>query len=100
VKNAFLHGELSEEIYMSIPPGYNTSRNTDLVCKLKKTLYGLKQLPRAWFGRFRLTMNKYGYTQRNADHSLFLKRQNGKITILIIYVDDMIVTGDDVDEMT
>ena len=97
VKNVFLLGELYEEIYMSIPPSYSTYGNTDLACKLKKSLNGMKQSPRAWFGRFRLTVKKYGEVQSNTNHSIFLKMKNGNIVFLIIYVDDMIVTGDDVD---
>ncbi|CAL8168935.1 unnamed protein product [Prunus armeniaca] len=62
-------------------------------------LYGLKQSSKAWFGRFRCAMKKYGYEESNADHTLFLKRKNGKLATLIIYVDDMIVTGDDLDEI-
>ena len=95
VKNAFLHGDLKEEVYMDIPPGYTTSSSTKVVCKLQRALYGLKQSPRAWFGRFSLAMKKYGFQQSNLDHTLFLKHQQGKVTALIIYMDDMIVTGDD-----
>lgn len=95
VKNAFLHGELSEEVYMDPPPGIPEYLNTPMVCRLKKALYGLKQSPRAWFGRFTKSMKNFGYKQSNSDHTLFLRQRQGKITALIIYVDDMIVTGDD-----
>lgn len=100
VKNAFLHGDLKEEIYMDIPLGYTTSSKTNVVCKLQRALYGLKQSPRAWFGRFSLAMKKYGFQQSNGDHTLFLKHQSGKVTALIIYVDDMIITGDDFEEIS
>ncbi|KAL5568221.1 hypothetical protein UlMin_024796 [Ulmus minor] len=70
-----------------------------MVCKLKKALYGLKQSLRAWFGRFTKSMKNFGYKQSNSDHTLFLKHRKGKITALIIYVDDMVVTGDDHDEI-
>ena len=66
---------------------------------MKKALYGLKQSPRAWFGRFTKAMKKFGYRQSNSDHTLFIKRANQKITCLIIYVDDMIITGDDEEEI-
>jgi Reverse transcriptase (RNA-dependent DNA polymerase) len=69
------------------------------VCKLKKALYGLKQSPRAWFGRFCLAMKSYGFNQSDSYHTLFFKRKQGKLTLLIIYVDDMIITGDDLDEI-
>ncbi|WKA09424.1 hypothetical protein VitviT2T_027072 [Vitis vinifera] len=99
VKNAFLHGELSKEVYMDLPPGCMVSeKQCQKVCKLKKSLYGLKQSPRAWFGRFTKSMRAFGYRQSNSDHTLFLKKQHGKITALIVYVDDMVVTGNDHEE--
>ncbi|WJZ88029.1 hypothetical protein VitviT2T_007363 [Vitis vinifera] len=99
VKNAFLHGELSEEVYMDLPPGCMVSKKQcQKVCKLKKSLYGLKQSPRAWFERFTKSMRAFGYHQSNSDHTLFLKKQHGKITALIVYVDDMVVTGNDPEE--
>ncbi|CAM8948608.1 unnamed protein product [Rhodiola kirilowii] len=99
VKNAFLHGELNEEVYMNLPPGYKASTPGDFVCRLNKSLYGLKQSPRAWFGKFSKFMRKIDYKQSNSDHTLFLKHQHGKVTCLIIYVDDMVITGDDTDEI-
>ena len=99
VKNAFLHGELSEEVYMDLPLGCMILEvHCRKVCNLKKSLYGLKQSPRAWFGRFTKSMGSFGYHQSNSDHTLFLKKQHGKITALIVYVDDMVVTGNDPDE--
>ena len=70
VKNAFLHGDLNEEVYMDLPPGYGTADGTRVVCRLWKFLYGLKQSPRAWFGRFTTFMRKIGYRQRNSDQTL------------------------------
>lgn len=101
VTNAFLHGELKKEekVYMEIPPGYAEEFGPGQVCRLKKTLYGLKQSPRVWFGRFSQVMQKYGYKQSNTDHTLFLKQSDGKVTCLLIYVDDMIITGNDTAEI-
>ncbi|KAM1210335.1 hypothetical protein ACFX2J_015748 [Malus domestica] len=85
---------------MDIPTGYASVLQPGVVCKLNKALYGLKQSLRAWFGRFRMAMRKYGFRQSNSDHTLFLKCRMGKLTALIVYVDDMIVTGDDKEEIS
>jgi hypothetical protein len=99
VKNAFLNGDLEEEVYMDGPPGFEEKFGSK-VCKLKKSLYGLKQSPRAWFEKFSRSVKKQGYTQGESDHTLFIKyNPSGKITILIVYVDDIVLTGDDVTEM-
>ena len=75
VKNAFLHGELSKEVYMDLPPGCMIPEvHCQKVCKLKKSLYELKQSLRAWFGRFTKSMRSFGYHQSNSDHTLFLKK--------------------------
>ncbi|KAG8491344.1 hypothetical protein CXB51_014525 [Gossypium anomalum] len=94
IKNAFLHEDLVEEVYMDPPLGIEKYLETTMVCKLKKALYGLKQSPRAWFGRFMKSMKLFGYKQSNTGHTLFLKHRQGKVTALIIYVDDMVLTAD------
>ncbi|XP_043697021.1 mediator of RNA polymerase II transcription subunit 33A-like [Telopea speciosissima] len=99
VKNAFLHGELEEDVYMEIPPGFATPNTQGKVCKLKKSLHGLKQSPRAWFGRFHKAMIANGYKQSNADHTLFVKKVGQHITILLVYVDDIVITGSDIQEI-
>ena len=99
VKNAFLHGDLEEEIYMDLPPGYKTHLSNK-VCKLQKTIYGLKQSPRAWFGKFTKVMKSFGYSQCNQDHTLFFKyNRDNEITLVLVYVDDIIVTGNDTQEI-
>ena len=100
VKNAFLNGDLEEEVFMSPPPGFEESFGVGKVCKLKKSLYGLKQSPRAWFERLGKVIKHYGYTQSQADHTMFYKHSNeGKVAILIVYVDDIVLTGDDCNEL-
>ncbi|CAL8169544.1 unnamed protein product [Prunus armeniaca] len=99
VKNAFLHGDLKEEIYIDLPPRIFITFKEGVVCKLWKSFYGLKQSPSAWFERFAASMKKFGYVQSNSDHTLFLKRHKVKLTALIIYIDDMIVIGGDQAEM-
>jgi Reverse transcriptase (RNA-dependent DNA polymerase) len=71
VKNVFLHGDLLEEMYIEISPGFDTNQTTSKVCRLKKSIYGLKQSPRAWFDRFRKAMVCMGYQQINADYTVF-----------------------------
>jgi len=78
IKNAFLNGDLEEEVYMEIPSGLETSSNINRVCRLKKSLYGLKQSPRAWFDRFTKTVAQYGYSQCQANHTLFVKTSQKK----------------------
>ncbi|RVW27824.1 Retrovirus-related Pol polyprotein from transposon RE2 [Vitis vinifera] len=98
IKNAFLNGELVEEVYMELPPEFFDDQGNKKVCKLNKSLYGLKQSPRAWFGRFSQVLRRYGYSQGYADHTMFYKHSvDGKIVMLIVYVDDIILTGDDID---
>lgn len=92
MKNIFLYADLEEEVYMNIPPYYTTK--IGVVCKLQWKLYRLKQSPRAWFERFSLKMKKYGFQQNNSNHILLFKHKNVKLTTLIIYLDDMIITGD------
>ena len=99
VKNSFLHGDLKEEVYMEAPPGFSEDFQSNEVYKLKKELYGLKRSSRAWFKRFTVAMKRYRYKQSNSDHTLFLKRKGDLITCLIIYVDDMIITGSDIEEI-
>ena len=98
VKNAFLNGELEEEVFMSLPPGFEEIFGQDKVCKLRKSLYGLKQSPRTWFECFGKAVKSYGYHHSQADYTMFYKHsKKGKIAILIVYVDDIILTGDDLE---
>jgi hypothetical protein len=95
VKNAFLHGDLQEEVYMEQPPGFVAQGERTQVCRLRKALYGLKQSPRAWFGKFSDAVLRFGMHRSQTDHSVFsLTSARGKV-LLIVYVDDIIITGDD-----
>ena len=96
VKNSFLNGELSEEVYMKLPSGYSHPLGfPHRVCRLWKTLYGLKQAPQAWFAKFSSTISHHGFSGSSFDATLFLRRFDHGITILLLYVDDMLITGDD-----
>ena len=84
---------------MEIPPGFANEQTLGKVCKLKKSLYGLNQSPGAWFDRFRRAVCDMGYSQYNGDHTVFYRHQGSHITILVAYADDIVITGDDVEEI-
>lgn len=94
VSNAFLYGELDRVIHMEQTLGFVSKSNPNPVCKLKKALYGLKQSPRAWFGKIAEFLEFNGFMMTHADASLFVKTKRGKTAIVIVYVDDLIITGD------
>lgn len=93
VTNAFLHGVLQEDAYMTQPPGYKDPSRPSHVCKLHKALYGLKQAPRAWYALFSTHLTSLGFHNSLSDTSLFIKSDGSDITYVLIYVDDIIVTG-------
>jgi len=91
VNNVFLHSELDEEVYMPMPKGIPNTNNK--VCRLKKSLYGLQQASRQWFSKLKDTLISLGYTQSKSDYSLFLNKTSIQITIIAVYVDDILLTG-------
>ena len=93
VKNAFLNGDLSEKVYMQPPPSLSVESNK--VYYLQRALYGLKQAPRAWFAKFSSTISHLGYMVSHYDSALFLRRIDKGTILLLLYVDDIIITGDD-----
>ena len=97
VKNAFLNGDLSEEVYMQPPPGLSVESNK--VCHLRRALYGLKQAPQAWFAKFSSTISRLGYMTSHYDSALFLCHTDKGTILLLLYVDDMIITGDDLNDI-
>ena len=97
VKNAFLNGDLSEEVYMQPPLGLSVESNK--VCHLQRALYGLKQAPQAWFAKFSSTISRLGYMASHYDSVLFLRRTDKGTILLLLYVDDIIITGDDLSDI-
>ncbi|GKV48664.1 hypothetical protein SLEP1_g55465 [Rubroshorea leprosula] len=94
VNNAFLQGDLNEEVYMKIPQGFNC-KDRGKVCRLRKLLYGLKQASHNWFAKFTKSLKDAGFVQSYADYSLFTFTNNQKFITVLIYVDDSIITRND-----
>ncbi|GKB81436.1 ribonuclease H-like domain-containing protein [Tanacetum coccineum] len=93
VKNAFLHGDLSETVYMHQPPGFRDFVHPDYVCLLQRSLYGLKQASRAWFQRFASYITRVGFHHSRCDSSLFIYRHGTYTAYLLLYVDDIVLTA-------
>ncbi|KAH9745524.1 hypothetical protein KPL70_004105 [Citrus sinensis] len=91
VNNAFLNGILDEEVNMAQPEGFVNSQKPQHICKLRKAIYGLKQ---DWFARFKTAMlSQWHFQNSKSDNSLFYKRENGHLLLVLVYVDDIIITG-------
>ncbi|KAL0379126.1 UNVERIFIED_CONTAM: Retrovirus-related Pol polyprotein from transposon RE1 [Sesamum radiatum] len=95
VNNAFLHGRLDEEIFMHPPEGYQVPVGS--VCRLTRSLYGLKQASRQWNQEFTTRLQRYGFTQSCHDHCLFTMGSDHQFIALLIYVDDVLVVSPSLD---
>nr|KYP63466.1 Retrovirus-related Pol polyprotein from transposon TNT 1-94 [Cajanus cajan] len=92
VNNTFLNGNLEEEVYMSQPPGFESS-DKNLVCKFHKGIYGLKQAPRAWFDKLKATLFQLNFQISKCDPSLFVYSHVNNVIYILVYVDDIIING-------
>jgi Reverse transcriptase (RNA-dependent DNA polymerase) len=99
VKNIFLQGILDEEVYMACPLGYKKVEDSNIMCKLNKSIYGLKQSSRAWYGKLSSYLISCNFKVSNVDHSLFSKRTCNFTIIVLVYVDDIIITGNSMVEI-
>jgi len=95
VKSAFLNGVLKEEVYVEQPLGYEVDGQEHKVCKLKKALSGLKQAPRTWYNRIDAYLIENGFDKCDGEPTLYIKENDGKILIFVLYVDDLIFTSND-----
>ncbi|KAJ0788607.1 putative RNA-directed DNA polymerase [Helianthus annuus] len=93
IQMAFLHGDLEETVYMRQPPGFIDQTKPDHICLLHKSLYGLKQAPRAWFTKLSTSLHQLGFYGSKTDPSLFIRNSSGCLVYLLVYVDDIIITG-------
>ena len=95
MKTTFLNGELEEEVYMKQPEGFSSSQGEHLVCKLKKSIYGLKQASRPWYLKFHDVISSFGFEENIMDQCIYQKVSGGKIHFLILYVDDILLATND-----
>jgi len=93
VKNAFLHGDLNETVYMTQLACFVDKSKPNHVCLLHKSINGLKQSPRAWFDKFSTFLLEFGFFCSKSDPSLFIYAHNNNLILLLLYVDDMVITG-------
>lgn len=94
-----MHGELLEEVYIQPPLGLHVSKPGQF-CRLQRSLYGLKQASRQWYAKLSSFLTSHGYKQSAFDHSLFLKFSTNNITALLVYADDIVLTGNDLHEIS
>ena len=80
---------------MEQPPRFVAQGESGLVCRLWRSLYELKQSPRAWFGRFSTIVQQFGMSRSNSDHSVFFRYNGDRCIYLVVYVDDIVITGND-----
>ena len=100
VKSAFLNGNLEKEVYMMQPEGFIAKNQEHMVCKLKRSIYGLKQASRSWNIRFNQVIKSFGFEQ-NLDEPCVYKRHRDKVVMfLVLYVDDILLIGNDVGVMS
>ena len=91
VNNTFLHGDLAEEVFIKAPGGLHVLDKK--VCKLHKSLYGLKQASRQWLAKLVQALQQLKFQQSKHDYSLFINKTGTYITIMVVYVDDILITG-------
>jgi hypothetical protein len=95
VKTTFLNGVIEEEVYIEQPQGFEVEDRKTHVCRLKKALYGLKQAPRVWYGRIDSFLTSLGFTKSKVDSNLYFKVMNDEPVTLLLYVDDLFLTGEE-----
>jgi hypothetical protein len=93
VKSAFLNGDLEEEVYVEQPSGFVVEEEEHKVLKLSKTLYRLKQAPRAWNAKLDRTLTELGFEKCPSEPALYKRNKKGSTLLVGVYVDDLVITG-------
>jgi len=95
VKTIFLNGDLDENVYMDQPMGFSVEGKEHMACKLKKSIYGLKQASRQWYLKFNDTIVSFRFKENTVDRRIYLKASGSKVIFLILYVDDILLATND-----
>ena len=95
VKTAFINGDLEEDVYMDQPEGFEIRGKDQMVCKLKKSIYGLKQASRQWYIKFNDTITSFGFEEITVDRCIYQKISGSKFIFLVLYVDDILLAAND-----
>ena len=96
VKTTFLNGDLKENVYMAQPKGFVMEGKERMGCRLKKSIYELKQASRQWYLKFDQTIRNFGFKENVEDNCVYAKFKNGKFIFLVLYVDDILLASSDV----
>ena len=96
VKTAFLNGDLSEEVYMSQPEGFKENGKENMVCRLKRSIYGLKQASRQWYLKFDKIVTSFGFIENKFDQCVYMKVNGSKYIFMVLYIDDILLANSNV----
>lgn len=98
INNVFLHGDLLEEVYMTLPPSHSTSSSSQ-VCKLHKSICGLKQESRQWYSKLSSFLLSLGFKFSEVDHSLYIKHTATSFNVWLVYMDDVVLVGNSITDI-
>jgi hypothetical protein len=96
IKTAFINGNIEEELYMVQPEDFVDSKDANKVCKLQRSIYGLKQASRSWNLRFDEVIKGFGFLQNTEESCIYKKMSGSSVSFLVLYVDDILLIGNDV----